>query len=459
MRWPAVRVVEGVGEVDADGPGRNELPGQFGESLPDPQVGHGVRAGEQFKRDDVLREGRGDLSRAGVAADRFGDRAGPVKDSQGIGAAPGGRVQGHDGLVAVAELAAEPFPQDLVDEADLEVDHAGGRVVDPGLLPSLGVVGGEEVLVEPQPGLAAAVGAAGDLRRVDGGHEPFDRADLSGQRCPETADGQYRSERRGQYLVGGLKDLAGLGEGDQVVAIDVGAAAQRGDREAVRDHLGEVVRELLVGRVLVDVLRPRGLRLADRRDGCRRGEASTDPLAEHPGERGEFGRQLRGPGDHCRPGQGQQPHEVDERRRVPTGGRAVGERSRGVDELAAAVERGLLPVAHQQGVELGQQRPLLLLPADPQVSVQRVPRGFQLDPAARSIRQQPHEVRSDPGHLRLAEQPQGAEPVTDSQALQQVRHGHRQLSLRLRLDRRRVGGRDSSRVGLGQLSVRAHPRI
>jgi hypothetical protein len=63
------------------------------------------------------------------------------------------RVEGDDIVFNESARPIELVAEYLVDEADLAADDFDGRVVGTSFVAELGVIGGEEVLVEIEPGV------------------------------------------------------------------------------------------------------------------------------------------------------------------------------------------------------------------------------------------------------------------------------------------------------------------
>ncbi len=244
-RFVDVRGLQRVGEHDLGdelGSGcSGEHSRQLDQAFSDAQVREGVRPWEELEREQVARQCRGNLRRAGLPALVEGCLACLVDNGQRIGAAAAGRVEGGHLRRGVPKRSSEPSPQDLVDETDLAPDDLAGRVVDAGLQSGGGVVGGEEVLVEVEPRLSARVGARAQLLRQHCRHEAFDGRDLAGDLLDDGRVVQDGPERGREHRRGGLQGVLGLPQRDDPVAVAVGPAAQRGDGERVGDDLRDVV--------------------------------------------------------------------------------------------------------------------------------------------------------------------------------------------------------------------------
>src|SRR5699024_222246 len=128
--------------------------------------------------DEVLCQGSGDLARPCGAALAHGYLCGPVEYRERVGPGSGCWVEGDNLRIAEAQGFVEDLPENVVAEVHLGVHHVDWGVVDAGLFAGGRVVLGQEVLVEPQPGLTTRVIRPCDPCRVDDGGEPFDRADL-----------------------------------------------------------------------------------------------------------------------------------------------------------------------------------------------------------------------------------------------------------------------------------------
>jgi hypothetical protein len=76
-----------------------------------------------------------------------------LDDAQEIGTGTHGWIERDHVVIRKAQGLAESLGQQMVDEADLRVDHLHRRVVSPRILAQIGVVGGQKVLVEVQPGV------------------------------------------------------------------------------------------------------------------------------------------------------------------------------------------------------------------------------------------------------------------------------------------------------------------
>ena len=155
LRRRRMGAFQGVGEVDV-----RAVLGQrraaVAQGAADAQLADRVGADQQFEAVQVPGK-LGGLSghRAGALAG-FNTAQGMFDDAEQVGAGAHRRVQGEDFRVGEAGRLAEARSQQFIDQAHLGVDHLQGRVVSPGVLAQLRVVGGQEVLVEVQPGIPGA---------------------------------------------------------------------------------------------------------------------------------------------------------------------------------------------------------------------------------------------------------------------------------------------------------------
>ena len=91
---------------------------------------------------------------------------GVVNDAEKVGSRAGGRVQRDNVGVGEAQGLAQPVGQQVVNQADLGADDLNGRVVGPGVLAQLRVVGGQEVFVEVKPRVLRAGGFSTAVRAL-----------------------------------------------------------------------------------------------------------------------------------------------------------------------------------------------------------------------------------------------------------------------------------------------------
>lgn len=442
------RVLQGVGQVHADLLGLEGMPLGLRQALADAQVRHRVRPGQQLEGQQVLGEVHGHLLRTGIAAllARHGFR--PVDDRQRVGAGPGGRVQGDHGGSAEAEVLPEPLSQQGVHHADLALHHADRRVVDAGTAARLGVVALEEVLVEPQPRLAARVRGPLDRRDVHACDQAGDGPDLGGDVLHQRGDAENRAQRGGEHVaVRGLQRVLRLLQGDDAVRVAVGLPRKPGDRHRVGHHLGDVPRELLGrSRVLHGVV-PRGLRL--HHGVVRMLQPLREPLSQEAGQRGQAVRELAHPSDGPRLRQRELLQHPPQPVRIPAGGAVDRERAR-FDGGPGHVQRQELSVGDEQGVELGQEGPLRLLAPTPPFADHRVARRLELDPPAGASVQGRREIRPDAVQLGFPKEVEPAQFDLLGEAAEEGREGHGQLRFRLSRHPHRERLPDAPAVLLGQ---------
>lgn len=138
--------------------------------------------------------------------------------------------------------------QQLGHEFHLGLDHLHRRIVHPPVTAHFGVVRGQEVLVEVEPGVA--LGLLGEGRRVHRADHPFQHRHrgldfLPGFGVAEDAQGV------GQQAMAGADGGRGLGNGEAR-----SFAGKSGQQQGVGEGLGIGVGELVIVGVREEVLAP-----------------------------------------------------------------------------------------------------------------------------------------------------------------------------------------------------------
>ena len=195
-----------------------------------------------------------------------------LDDTQEIGAGSGGRVESHDIRGGEAERFSQTGDEEIIDQSHLGADDLDRGVVDAGVLAQLGIVGGEEIFVEVEPGVSWSCEQG---TRHDG-DDPQQQVERSGDFRARSGIGQDL-QGAGQQTV--LRGESGLGtvEGERIGSL--ATAQQQGER----DGLGIGIGELIVRCVREEKMPPVRRQLEERRLGIL--ERVGHVVAQHPTQR------------------------------------------------------------------------------------------------------------------------------------------------------------------------------
>ena len=239
-------VLQGVGEVDVGAVVGQTAAGGL-DLLGQPEVGDGVGTDQDLEGVDALGRARG--RRGDAPAVLLDAIQGVAHGAQDVGAGPGRGVQRHHALRGDAVRLVEADVEQVGGQAHLGLHHLPRRVVDAPVAAHLGVVLGEEVLVEVEPGVRGVRGPVLHERplpledaRVDAGDDPVQQVDrrAQGGTRPGVAEHAQRLRQQG---------VAGAQRRDGIVGGQVVGAGEPGQQQRVGERLGVGVGELGVAGV------------------------------------------------------------------------------------------------------------------------------------------------------------------------------------------------------------------
>ena len=211
-------------------------------------MGHGIGAHQQLKGVEVSGGLGGEIGPHAGAFFLLHPVQAVLQGGQDIGAGAGAGVQGDDLVVHKGIVGVEALLQQLGHQAHLGLDHLHRGVVHSPVLAHFRVIGGQEVLVEIEPGVS--LGLAGEGRGVHRADHPFQHRHrglnfLPGLGVAEDAEGV------GQQAMAGADGGRGLGDGE--ARSRAGEASQE---QGVGERLGIGVGELEIVGVGEKVLAP-----------------------------------------------------------------------------------------------------------------------------------------------------------------------------------------------------------
>ena len=246
MRRFGVRAFEGVSQVNVRAV-RGQLRAAVAQSAADAQFRHRVSADHQLESIHVISQ-RGGLARHSARA-LLGLNAGEgvLDNAEQIGPGANRRIKGDDTRVGETQRFTQAMNEQVIDQAHLGAYHLDRSVVDAGVLTQLGIINGQEILVEIEPGVIAGSRQRGGRHHRDDAQQQIEgRGDVgAGIGVRQNLQGA-----RQQVVLGGERSL-GAFERKRIGGVFAATQQQR------KGHgLGVGVGKLIVGCVGKEELPP-----------------------------------------------------------------------------------------------------------------------------------------------------------------------------------------------------------
>ena len=166
LRRFGVRAFKGVGQVNV-----RAVTGQLGAAVAqgaaDAQLRHRVGADHHSKPYRLPASALAWPATAPAPCSASTRGEGVLDDAEQIRPGADRRIERDDAGIGEAQRFAEPVNEQVVDQPHLGAHHLDRGVVDAGVLAQPGVVSGQEVLVEIEPGVVAGRPQRGGRRRGD----------------------------------------------------------------------------------------------------------------------------------------------------------------------------------------------------------------------------------------------------------------------------------------------------